>query len=100
MYAKYRVQLEEVEVKIKGLLQGGLNPNAVLTVLKSEGVYNTTKKDLENRQYNLFKSEYGKKTFDYIVNLQDEEYIVNYTTKETNEIDVVFFCHEQAVLKV
>ncbi|KAF7722248.1 hypothetical protein EC973_003498 [Apophysomyces ossiformis] len=99
IYAKYRVQPEEIELKIQGLFQGGLNAEAVYTVLKAENVVNITKKDLENRYYNLFKSEYGKKMFDYIVGLQEKQYIVNYTVKENKEIDMVFFCHKEAVIK-
>lgn len=49
--------------------------------------------------YHFYASEKGKKMIDYIVVLQEKDYIVHYTVNANNELDMSFFCHEEAILE-
>lgn len=37
--------------------------------------------------------------FDYIISLQEKNYVVNYTTGSDGRISMIFFCREDAILK-
>lgn len=90
IFSEYRIQPEVVKAKIRDLFQLGHNPQQVLNYLQSEKIDNITKKDLKNMHYHFYASEKGKKMFDYMVGLQEKNYIIHYTVNANNELDDFF----------
>lgn len=99
VYSEYRVQPTEINNRIIQLFESGFNASTVFSILKSDGVTNIIKKDIENKYYHYFKSELGRSMFDYIKELEDKNYLMAYRTDALNSIESVFFCHESSILK-